>query len=75
MKNMNTSIASTPDEISTEGIILLTMEDNQNDKFKPGTDTTSIYYTAQLNLEFLDTIGTVNKYPNANEIFVIDFIK
>lgn len=64
----------TPDEISTEGIKLYTLEDNKQ-IFKPGNDTTSIYYTAQLNLDFLVTIGAVNNALDLDQVFVPDFIQ
>jgi NitT/TauT family transport system substrate-binding protein len=63
-----------PDEISTEGLKILTLEDNR-EAFKPGDNTTSLYYTAQLNLDFLMTIGAVNNALDINQVFVPEFIQ
>jgi NitT/TauT family transport system substrate-binding protein len=64
----------TADEISTEGIKLLTLEENRN-AFKPGFDTTSLYYTAQLNLDFLVTIGAVSSALNVKEVIMPEFVQ
>jgi NitT/TauT family transport system substrate-binding protein len=63
-----------PEDISLKGIALRTLKDNQN-AFKPGYDTTSIYYSAQLNLNFLIQSGNITKAPNTQVILDPSFLK
>jgi NitT/TauT family transport system substrate-binding protein len=48
-----------PDEVSTEGMRLLGLDENLA-AFQPGKDTTSIYYTAGLYRDFLAETGVVS---------------
>ncbi len=62
------------EEISFEGVRLLTLEDNRRAFAQnPGVDTTSIYFTSNLYVEFLINNGTLEKRPDINRIFDTSF--
>lgn len=63
-----------PEDISLKGIALRTLGDNQK-AFTAGTDTTSVYYSAQLNLNFLIQSGSITKAPDTNSLLDPAFLK
>jgi NitT/TauT family transport system substrate-binding protein len=64
----------TVDEVSSEGIKLLGYEDNLK-AMSPGNDTSSVFYTAQLNLDFLVKIGAVSNAIDVREVILPGFIQ
>lgn len=64
----------TVDEVSSEGIKLLGFEDNLK-AMSPGTDTGSVFYTAQLNVDFLVGIGAVSNAIDVREVILPGFIQ
>lgn len=62
------------DEISAEDIKLFTLADNLT-AFQAGDTTKSLHYTAQLNLDFLATIGAINAMPDLNQVLDPNFIQ
>ncbi|MBA3530899.1 MAG: ABC transporter substrate-binding protein [Ardenticatenales bacterium] len=63
-----------PEEISLEGIRLLTLSDNQS-LFQPGETTASLYHTAQLYVDFFARIGTIRTPPKLDELLDPSFLK
>jgi NitT/TauT family transport system substrate-binding protein len=63
-----------PEDISYAGIALYTLDDNLN-AFQTGTDTTSLYYSAQINLDFLINSGTISVAPNLNVLLDPAFLQ
>lgn len=64
-----------PEEISFDGVRLYTLEDNraafaQN----PGSDTTSIYYTTQLYVQFFVDSGLLTVRPDINQMLDPSFL-
>jgi NitT/TauT family transport system substrate-binding protein len=63
-----------PEDISVDGIRFLTHDDNLN-AFSHGNDTRSLYYTANLYLDFFLTEGTLTKRPDIENLFDQEFLK
>jgi NitT/TauT family transport system substrate-binding protein len=63
-----------PADISLKGIALRTLADNQS-AFRLGADTTSVYYSAQVNLDFLVNSGNISKVPDLQKLLDPSFIK
>lgn len=63
-----------PEDISLKGIALRSLKDNEK-AFQAGTDTTSVYYSAQLNLNFLIQSGNITKAPNTQTLLDPSFLK
>jgi len=63
-----------PEDISLKGIALRSLSDNQK-AFAVGTDTTSVYYSAKLNLDFLIQSGNITKAPDTNILLDPAFLK
>jgi NitT/TauT family transport system substrate-binding protein len=57
-----------PEEISTEGIKILTLKDNEV-AFSNANDTTSIYFTTQLFRDFMINAGILSKSPDVQKLF------
>ncbi len=57
-----------PEEISTEGIKILTLKDNET-AFSQANDTTSIYFTTQLFRDFMINAGLLSKSPDVQKLF------
>ena len=63
----------TPADISTEGLKLFNRADNVN-AFKPGEDTSSIYFTTQLYTNFQIQTGRLNSAPDLNQLLDASFL-
>lgn len=64
-----------PEEISFEGDKIYTLEDNRAAFSKnPGNDTTSIYYTTRLYIDFLVNNGSLISRPDVNQILDPSFL-
>ena len=63
----------TPTDISTEGLKLFNRTDNVN-AFKPGEDTSSIYFTTQLYTDFQIQTGRLNSAPDLNQLLDASFL-
>lgn len=61
------------EEIPFEGVRIFSLADNQA-AFQPGSDTTSLFYTAQLNIDYLIAIGAINRPLDVNVVFNPDFL-
>jgi NitT/TauT family transport system substrate-binding protein len=74
----NAIIAKTLDlkteEISTEGLKLLNLEDNLH-AFAPGPDTTSLYVSGQVNADFLISSGGLSTAPDMERLLDPSFLK
>lgn len=65
----------TPEDLSFEGIKLYTLADNQLAfSQNPGTDTTSIYYTARLYIDLFTKVGMLSSRPNLDEFIDASFL-
>jgi len=62
------------EEISLEGLRLLGREDNLQ-AFAPGTDTTSMYVSGQVNADFLISTGGLTAAPDLNRLLTDSFLK
>lgn len=62
------------ESISLEGVKLFDRADNLN-AFKPGTDTTSIYFTARKALKYLVDSGFVAEPADINDVLDDSFLK
>jgi NitT/TauT family transport system substrate-binding protein len=62
-----------PETISTDGIRFFTLQDNLK-AFRQGTDTSSVYYTANLYLNFFTNIGSLTTRPDINLMFDPSFL-
>ena len=62
------------ESISLEGVKLFDRTDNLN-AFKPGTDTTSVYFTARKALKFLVDSGFVAEPADINDVLDDSFLK
>jgi NitT/TauT family transport system substrate-binding protein len=62
------------DDISTVGVKIFNQADNLS-AFAPGTDTTSLFYTGQQQLDYLITTGVFNKAPDLNQLLDPSFLK
>lgn len=62
------------EEISLQGLKLLTREDNQR-AFERNTDPTSLYTSAQINADFLISSGTLNNAPDLKRLLDPSFLK
>ena len=63
----------TPAEISAEGLKLFNKVDNLN-AFKPGEDTTSIFFTTQIYTDFQIQTGRLNFAPDLNQLLDASFL-
>jgi NitT/TauT family transport system substrate-binding protein len=63
-----------PSDISTDGDKFLTRDDNLV-AFAHGNDTRSLYYTANLYLDFFVNAGVLIKRPDIEKLFDSDFLK
>ena len=61
-------------DISAEGVKLFDLSANLN-AFKPGTDTTSVYFTARKALKFLVDSGFVAEPADVNEVLDDSFLR
>lgn len=62
-----------PEEISTEGLQLFNRADNIN-AFKPGEDTTSLFFTTQLYVDFQIQTGRLNSAPDLTQLLDASFL-
>jgi NitT/TauT family transport system substrate-binding protein len=62
------------EEISLEGLKLLTREDNQR-AFERSTDTTSLYTSGQVNADFLISSGGLTTAPDVERLLDPSFLK
>jgi len=62
------------EDISTEGIKLFGLQENLN-AFKPGSDTTSVYFTARKAMKFLIDSGFVTQPVDVNEALDASFLQ
>ncbi len=66
------------DEVTSSGVKIFTLDDNVK-AFQRGADTTSLYYTAQLNLDFLIKAGDITSpldvYQLIDPTFVTSLFK
>ncbi|HXW00118.1 MAG TPA: hypothetical protein VEC93_16990, partial [Anaerolineae bacterium] len=62
------------EEISLEGLKLLTREDNQR-AFEQSTDTTSLYTSSQVNTDFLISSGGLTTAPDVERLLDPSFLK
>lgn len=67
-------LGQTPEEISLEGVKLFDLTANLN-AFKPGTDTTSVYFTARKALKFLVDSGLVAEPVDVNDVLDDSFLR
>lgn len=63
-----------PEDISLEGVNLFDLSANRN-AFKPGTDTTSVYFTARKALKFLVDSGLVAEPVDVNDVLDDSFLR
>ena len=63
-----------PEEISSVGVQLQDLAGNQA-AFTPGTDTGSLYFTAQEYIKFLSVVGLLSTAPNVETLLDPTFIK
>jgi len=63
----------TPADISTDGLKLFNRNDNVN-AFKPGEDTTSLFFTTQLYTDFQILTGRLNSAPDLNQMLDASFL-
>jgi NitT/TauT family transport system substrate-binding protein len=63
-----------PEEISAEGVKILNLEDNLQ-AFTPGSDTTSLYFSAQISVDFLISSGILNNAPDPKRLLDPSFLK
>jgi NitT/TauT family transport system substrate-binding protein len=59
---------------SAEGVKYLTLEENIN-AFKPGANTTSLYVSGQINVDFLIGTGGLTTAPDLERLFDASFLK
>ncbi len=62
------------EEISLVGLKLLSKEDNLH-AFTPGTDTTSLYFSGQVNADFLISTGGLTAAPDLERLLTPAFLK
>jgi NitT/TauT family transport system substrate-binding protein len=67
-------IGSKPQDISLQGCKLLTMQDNWQ-AFNKQNYESSIYSTAEKQVEFFVTVGDIAVFPNINDIIDAEFFK
>lgn len=66
----------TIDDVANGDARLFTREDNLNlFANNPGTDISSIYYSMQLNIDFLVSIGVLTQRPDLTEILTPQFLR
>jgi NitT/TauT family transport system substrate-binding protein len=63
-----------PEEVSATGDKIYTLEDNLQ-AFQPGKDARSIYYAAQLNLDFLIKTGNITSQMDVNKLLDASFLQ
>jgi len=63
-----------PEEISTEGLKLLNLEDNLR-AFESGSDTTSLYVSGQINADFLISTGGLTNAPEIERLLDPSFLQ
>jgi NitT/TauT family transport system substrate-binding protein len=63
-----------PEEISTEGIRLLNLDDNLR-AFAPGSDPTSLHVSGQVNADFLISAGGLTSAPDVERLLEPSFLK
>ncbi len=64
----------TPEQISTKGIKLFSLEDNLN-AFKDSTDPTSLYENGRVNADFMISTGVLTHAPNVDELLDPSFLQ
>lgn len=69
------AIGLTPEEISLAGVRLVSLEENHQGALTPGDEPFSLYYTGQLQIEFLIRTGGIATRPDVNEIINPSFIQ
>jgi NitT/TauT family transport system substrate-binding protein len=69
-----TATGQKPEDVSLQGIKIRSLADNLK-AFQPGQDSNSIYYNAQLNLNFLIQSGAVSSAPDVNKLLDPSFLK
>jgi NitT/TauT family transport system substrate-binding protein len=62
-----------PEEVSADGLKLFNQTDNIN-AFRPGEDTTSIFFTTQLYTDFQIQTGRLNFAPDLNQLLDASFL-
>ena len=62
-----------PDSVSFDGLRLFTLAENQT-AFRQGTDTTSLYFSGQINAEFLVNSGGLDSPPNVDRLLDSSFL-
>jgi len=63
-----------PEEISTKGVKIFGLEENL-EAFKQGTDTTSIYFTAQKHQQYLIESGMISAPVKMEEVLDASFLQ
>lgn len=63
-----------PEEITDEGCRLFSRQDNLS-TFRPGTDYSSVYYTARKQVEFFISVGDASAAPKTDQILTPEFLK
>ncbi len=64
----------TPEQISTKGIKLFSLEDNLN-AFKDSTNPTSLYENGRVNADFMISTGVLTNAPNVDELLDPSFLQ
>jgi NitT/TauT family transport system substrate-binding protein len=62
-----------PQEISAEGVKMFSLEDSRH-AFERGADTTSLYFTSQLYIDFLVSTGSLTTLPDINQLIDPSFL-
>ena len=62
-----------PEEVSAEGVSLFDLNDNLH-AFAPGDDTTSLYFSGDVNIEFLISTGGLSNAPSVDRLLDASFI-
>lgn len=77
-KEGNTLIANAlklqPKQISLKGVKLLTLKDNKQ-AFTPANNTESLHYTTQLYSDFFAQLGSLNSFPDPNQLLDPSFLQ